>query len=120
VLESYFLFFYSLVVFFLSLPIALLSPTQYTTNKTIAVPSFVTGMKQKPNVPVDRVKNRLEQMDQDDEEYETLQLSQKDYIKHIEKKRESLIEAWDTDKRVKALKIAIKVPILLALSELLA
>jgi hypothetical protein len=82
---------------------------KYTTNKTIAVPSFVTGMKQKPNVPVDRVKNRLEQLDQDEEEDETLQLSQKDYIKHIEKKRESLIEAWDTDKRVKALKIAIKV-----------
>jgi hypothetical protein len=66
-------------------------------------------MKQKPTVPVDRVKNRLEQLDQDDEEEETLQLSQKDYIKHIEKKREALIEAWDTDKRVKALKIAIKV-----------
>lgn len=42
-------------------------------------------MKQKPTVPVDRVKNRLEQLDQEDEDDETLQLSQKDYIKHIEK-----------------------------------
>lgn len=61
------------------------------------------------NVPVDRVKDRLEQLDQDDEEDEILQLTQKDYQRHIEKKRESLIQAWDTDKRVRALKIAIKV-----------
>jgi len=37
-----------------------------------------------------------------------LQLTQKDYQRHIEKKREELIKAWDKEKRVKALKTAIK------------
>ena len=39
-----------------------------------------------------------------------LKLTQKDYTDHIEKRRSELIDAWETDKRVKALKTAIKVP----------
>jgi hypothetical protein len=58
---------------------------------------------------VDRVKDRLEQLDQDDDDGEMLQLTQKEYQRHIERKRESLIQAWNGEKRVRALKIAIKV-----------
>lgn len=38
-----------------------------------------------------------------------LKLTQKDYTDHIEKRRAELIDAWESDKRVKALKTAIKV-----------
>jgi uncharacterized C2H2 Zn-finger protein len=63
------------------------------------------------NVPVDKVKARLEQLEQfeDEEGGEMLQLTQKDYIKHIEKMHSDLITAWNTEQRVKALKISIKV-----------
>jgi len=40
---------------------------------------------------------------------ETLNLSQKDYIKKIDALNRSLVTAWDNDQRVKALKIAIQV-----------
>jgi len=62
-------------------------------------------------MPVDKVKARLEQLQQfeEDDGDETLTLTSKDYIKHIEKLQVELIEAWDTEQRVKALKIAIKV-----------
>ena len=40
---------------------------------------------------------------------ETLNLSQKDYIKKIDDLNRSLVTAWDNDQRVKALKIAIQV-----------
>lgn len=60
-------------------------------------------------MPTDRVKDRLEQLDQDDDDGEMLQLTQKEYQRHIERKRESLIAAWNGEKRVRALKIAIKV-----------
>lgn len=39
---------------------------------------------------------------------ETLQLSQKEYEKHIETLHEDLIKAWNAEERVKALKIAIQ------------
>lgn len=55
------------------------------------------------------MKDRLEQLDQDDDDGEMLQLTQKEYQRHIERKREALISAWNGEKRVRALKIAIKV-----------
>lgn len=58
-----------------------------------------------------KVKHRLEQLDDMEEGSvkETLNLSQKDYIKKIDDLNRSLITAWDNDQRVKALKIAIQV-----------
>ena len=58
---------------------------------------------------MDRVKDRLDQLDQDEDDGEMLQLTQKEYQRHIERKRESLFSAWDGEKRVRALRIAIKV-----------
>lgn len=71
------------------------------------MPSFVSGVA-KLAAPVDRVKNRLEQLDEEEDDGVVLKLTQKEYTAHIEKRRAELIEAWDGDKRVKALKTAIK------------
>lgn len=61
------------------------------------------------NMPVDKVKHRLEQLDQDDEETKMLKVTQADYVKGIDNFHKDLIETWETEKRVKSLKTAIKV-----------
>jgi len=64
------------------------------------------------NLPVEnKQKQRLEQLEETEEalEKEILKVSQKEYIGHIEKLNEQLIKAWDTEERVKSLKIAIQV-----------
>eukprot|EP01128_Nolandella_sp_AFSM9_P003543 TRINITY_DN152_c5_g1_i1.p1 TRINITY_DN152_c5_g1~~TRINITY_DN152_c5_g1_i1.p1 ORF type:complete len:1034 (+),score=290.67 TRINITY_DN152_c5_g1_i1:145-3102(+) len=81
---------------------------KYTTNEAIPVPSFVKGVGPKVTVATDRVKNRLEQLDEEEGDEVMLKLTQKDYQDHIEKRRTELISAWETDKRVKALRVAIK------------
>lgn len=64
--------------------------------------------------PVDRTQQRLTELDQtpEDQVKETLQLTQKDYEKHIEKLHEDLIHEWNNGEKVKALKIAIQVNLL--------
>lgn len=59
----------------------------------------------------DKVKNRLEQLDDFEEGsvQEMLNLSQTEYVYRIEELNNALIVAWDQDQRVKALKIAIQV-----------
>lgn len=65
--------------------------------------------------PGDKVKNRLEQLDQEEDgTKETLQLTQKDYVAHIESLHKDLNLAWDSEERVKALKLAIQNAKLLA------
>jgi hypothetical protein len=62
------------------------------------------------SAPVDKTQQRLAQLEQQEQEKnQTLQLTQKDYEKHIEKLHEELIKAWNADEKVKALKIAIQV-----------
>ena len=62
----------------------------------------------------DKVRNRLEQLDDFEEGsvQEMMNLSQQDYVQRIEDLNNALINAWDQDQRVKALKIAIQVCIL--------
>ena len=57
------------------------------------------------------MKNRLEQLDdlEDGSVRETLNLSQVEYLRKIEELNVSLVNHWDNDQRVKALKIAIQV-----------
>eukprot|EP01121_Diplochlamys_sp_Union-15-3_P005331 TRINITY_DN15662_c0_g1_i1.p1 TRINITY_DN15662_c0_g1~~TRINITY_DN15662_c0_g1_i1.p1 ORF type:complete len:475 (+),score=91.91 TRINITY_DN15662_c0_g1_i1:48-1427(+) len=82
---------------------------KYTTNESIGLPDFMGEVAPKVNMPVDKVKNRLEQLDQDEnEEKEILKLTQKDYVKHINDLHQDLQDAWQTEKRVKSLKISIK------------
>ena len=59
----------------------------------------------------DKMKHRLEQLDDLDEGAvkETLNLSQKEYVKKIDDMHQTLVSAWEVDQRVKALKIAIQV-----------
>jgi hypothetical protein len=60
-------------------------------------------------MPVDKVKYRLEQLDQDDEEIKMLRVTQKEYVDGIDRFHHDLIETWENDKRVKSLKTAIRV-----------
>ena len=59
----------------------------------------------------DKMKHRLEQLDDLDEGAvkETLNLSQKEYVKKIDDMHQTMVCAWDADQRVKSLKIAIQV-----------
>lgn len=60
---------------------------------------------------VDKVKSRLEQLDDIEEGSvkETLNLNQQEYLRKIEDLNQNLVNCWDNDQRVKALKIAIQV-----------
>jgi hypothetical protein len=64
-----------------------------------------------PVRPADSIKQRLEKLEEtaESQTQEMMQLSQKEYVTHIEKLHEELIKAWDEDQRVKSLKIAIQV-----------
>ena len=57
------------------------------------------------------MKNRLEQLDDIEEGSvkETLNLNQVEYLRKIEELNQNLVNSWDNDQRVKALKIAIQV-----------
>ena len=59
----------------------------------------------------DKVKNRLEQLDdfEDGSVREMLNLSQQDYVNRIDELNKALIASWESDQKVKALKIAIQV-----------
>lgn len=58
----------------------------------------------------DKVKHRLEQLDDFDEDpvRQMHNLTQQDYIMKIEQLNHQLRDAWNTDQRVKALKITIQ------------
>jgi hypothetical protein len=60
-------------------------------------------------MPVDKVKYRLEQLDQEESETKMLRVTQKEYVDGIDKFHADLIETWENDKRVKSLKTAIRV-----------
>lgn len=89
---------------------------KYTTDQTLGIQ--VTFMPNTQNQTtggdnidkIDTIKNRLEQLDEtlESQQKETLQLSQKEWISHIEKLHQDLIRAWNNEERVKSLKIAIQ------------
>lgn len=58
----------------------------------------------------DKVKHRLEQLDNfdDDPVHQMLNLTQHEYVTKIEQLNYQLRNAWNSDQRVKALKIAIQ------------
>lgn len=59
---------------------------------------------------VDKVKYRLEQLDDFEEGSvrQMLDLSQQEYVVRIEQLNQELVQAWHSDQRVRALKIAIQ------------
>lgn len=62
---------------------------------------------------IDKVKTRLEQLDdfEDESVRQMFNLSQAEYVSQIEQLNNELVQAWNSDQRVKALKIAIQVKI---------
>lgn len=67
-------------------------------------------VKVQANNLVDKVRNRLEQLDDFEEGSvrQMLDLSQQEYVSRIEQLNNELVQAWHADLRVKALKIAIQ------------
>jgi len=82
----------------------------YTTDEVVGIQANFMEAQSRVNLVVDKQKQRLEQLEETEEalEKEILKVSQKEYIGHIEKLNEQLIKAWDTEERVKSLKIAIQ------------
>lgn len=88
---------------------------KYSTAEKLSIAtSFLSGgekvvVKTQSSV-TDKVKNRLEQLDDFEEGSvrEMLNLSQQEYTTRIEELHQALRQAWDQDQRVRALKIAIQ------------
>lgn len=82
-----------------------------TAEKLTIVSSFLHGGELiKTQINSEKLKNRLEQLD-DFEDVTVRQvnnLSQQEYQMRIEQLNQELIQAWKTDQRVKALKIAMQ------------
>ncbi|RMX54674.1 hypothetical protein pdam_00009345 [Pocillopora damicornis] len=97
---------------------------KYTTSQKLSIStSFLSSSEKSEKMVIkqqttvaDKVKHRLEQLDDFEEGSvkEMLNLSQQDYVKRIEELNQALITAWESDQRVKALKIAIQCAKLLA------
>uniref|UniRef100_T1JKK3 VPS35 endosomal protein-sorting factor-like n=1 Tax=Strigamia maritima TaxID=126957 RepID=T1JKK3_STRMM len=89
--------------------------SKYTTSEKLSIAtSFLSGgekvvIKTQSSV-TDKVKNRLEQLDDFEEGSvrEMLNLSQQEYVHRIDELNQALLEAWEQDQRVKALKIVIQ------------
>ncbi|XP_058453184.1 VPS35 endosomal protein sorting factor-like isoform X2 [Malaya genurostris] len=92
---------------------------KYTTNEKLSiVTSFLNGGEtiKSQTTMSEKVKHRLEQLDEFEEGTvcQMLDLSQQEYVIKIEQLNHELVQAWNTDQRVKALKIAIQCSKLLA------
>lgn len=88
---------------------------KYSTSEKLSITtSFLSGgekvMVKTQSAVTDKVKNRLEQLDDFEEGSvkEMLNLSQQEYVTRIEELNQALRESWEQDQRVKALKIAIQ------------
>mmetsp|Transcript_12765 Transcript_12765/g.19318 ORF Transcript_12765/g.19318 Transcript_12765/m.19318 type:complete len:1005 (+) Transcript_12765:49-3063(+) len=83
---------------------------KYTTSDRLVITAnFMKETGHKVELPTDQVKARLEQLDENKtEEEQDMELTQKDYISHIENLHTELAKAWENEQRVKSLKIAIQ------------
>lgn len=95
--------------------------SKYTTNEKLSIQtSFLSSqgpqVVRSPTSAADKVKTRLEQLGDFEEGsmQEMLDLSQQEYIKRIEELNTELTNAWESEQRVKALKIVIQCAKLLA------
>ncbi|KAJ8038159.1 UPF0505 protein C16orf62-like [Holothuria leucospilota] len=92
----------------------------YTTSEKLSITTSFLSPADREKVVVksqvaqstvtDKVKNRLEQLDDFEEGSvkEMLNLSQQEYVMRIEELNSALVSAWEHDQKVKALKIAIQ------------
>lgn len=91
---------------------------KYTTSEKLSiVTSFLTGgeiIKTQQSTISEKVKHRLEQLDDFESTHQMLDLTQQEYVSRIEQLNNELVQAWNSDQRVKSLKIAIQCSKLLA------
>lgn len=93
--------------------------SKYTTSEKLSiVSSFLSGGEtlKHPISISEKVRHRLEQLDDFDDGsvHQMLDLTQQEYILKIDQLNHELVQAWNSDQRVKALKIAIQCSKLLA------
>ncbi|KAG1676021.1 UPF0505 protein C16orf62 [Nymphon striatum] len=86
---------------------------KYTTSEKLSITtSFLSGGEKvkTQNTVTDKVKHRLEQLDDFEEGSikEMLDLSQQEYVNRIDELSSAMKEAWDQDQKVKGLKIVIQ------------
>ncbi|KAK4884963.1 hypothetical protein RN001_001234 [Aquatica leii] len=95
-----------------------------TSEKLTIISSFLSDgegvVLKTQNTAVDKVQHRLEQLDYFDEgSQRKLDLSQAEYVGRIEQLNQELVSTWNSEQRVKALKIAIQCAKVLADSDVL-
>ncbi|CAH0380995.1 unnamed protein product [Bemisia tabaci] len=84
---------------------------RFTTSEKLTMVTFLLGgEKVTVKTPTSQIKNRLEQLDdfEEDSEYREADLTQKEYMARIELMHEDLLTAWQQDQKVTALKIIIQ------------
>ncbi|XP_065190603.1 VPS35 endosomal protein-sorting factor-like, partial [Sycon ciliatum] len=93
--------------------------SKYTTSEKLSITTSFLSQSDREKVVVkaqtsatmaDKVKNRLEQLDDFEEGSmkEMMNLSQQEYVKRIDELHKAMSDAWEGDQRVKTLKIAIQ------------
>ncbi|KAJ8945235.1 hypothetical protein NQ318_011216 [Aromia moschata] len=99
--------------------------SKYTTSEKLSiVTSFLSEgekvMVKAQSMVIDKVQHRLEQLDCFEEgSQRKLDLSQSEYVGRIEQLNRELVTAWNSEQRVKALKIAIQCAKLLSDTDVL-
>ncbi|XP_055679192.1 VPS35 endosomal protein sorting factor-like [Lutzomyia longipalpis] len=92
--------------------------SKYTTAERLSiVTSFVSGSEsiKSQTTMTEKIKHRLEQLDDfADGSYHLQDVTQQEYVLRIEQFNQELVQAWNNDHRVTALKIAIQCSKLLA------
>lgn len=83
---------------------------KFTTSEKLTIAtSFLGGENIVRNqTTVEKVKHRLEQLDDFQDIHYMQNLTQQEYVGKIQQLNSELIAAWKTDQRVKSLKIAIQ------------
>jgi hypothetical protein len=84
---------------------------KYTTNESVGIlVSFMQDMPAHVSMPVETTQRRLHELERgEDDEDRQLEVSQGEYVKHIESLETALRNAWDAEQnRVLALKIVIR------------
>lgn len=83
---------------------------KYTTSEKLSIATSFLGIENvvRSQTSVEKVKHRLEQIDDFQDINYMQNLTQQEYIGKINQLNAELIEAWKTDQRVKSLKIAIQ------------
>lgn len=89
---------------------------KYTTSERLTIATSFLGAESivKNQTTVEKVRHRLEQLDDFQDVHYMQNLTQQEYISKIQQLNSELVVAWKTDQRVKSLKIAIQCSKLLA------